>query len=116
MHDPPIGGHSSNLVIYQRMKTYFYWPGLKKDVEKYVQLCDACKRSKAENCKYPGLLQPLKIPDQTWKDISLDFMEGLPKSQGSDTILVVIDRFTKYGHFIPLNGHYYSTISVSTVL
>lgn len=49
----------------------------------------------------PGLLQPLEIPTQSWTDISLDFIEGLPKSQRKDVILVV-DRFTKYAHFLAL--------------
>ncbi|XP_027171840.1 uncharacterized protein LOC113771462 [Coffea eugenioides] len=63
-HDSSLGGHSGNLGTYQRIKSYLYWPGMKKEVEQYVQSCEVCKRSKNENCPYPGLLQPLAIPDQ----------------------------------------------------
>jgi len=57
-------------------------------------------------------LQPLTVPPQAWHTVCLDFIEGLPKSKGFDTILVVIDKFTKYGHFIPLS-HPYSALSVA---
>ena len=50
----------------------------------------------------PGLLQPLEIPSQAWEQISMDFNEARPKSEGFDTILVVVDRLTKFSHFLLL--------------
>jgi hypothetical protein len=52
--------------------------------------------------KLPGRLQPLPIPPDAWRTIGLDLIEGLPNSNKFDTILVVVDKFLKYGHFIPL--------------
>ncbi|CAN0860162.1 Transposon Tf2-6 polyprotein [Linum grandiflorum] len=111
-HASPVGGHSGMQATYQRVKQYFYWEGMKTEVTKLVAECDICKRCKAENVPYPGLLQPLPVPDQAWKHISMDFIDGLPKTGGKDVILVVIDRFTKYGHFIALT-HPYTAVSVS---
>jgi transposase InsO family protein len=58
------------------------------------------------------LLQPLPIPSKVWADISVDFIEALPKVHGKSVILTVVDKFSKYTHFIPL-GHPYTTASVA---
>lgn len=81
-------------------------------VRKLVAKCDTCQRNHYETILPPGLLQPNKIPDGAWLDISMDFIEGLPKSGGMSVILVIVDRFTKYAHFLPLS-HPYSAASVA---
>jgi hypothetical protein len=72
------------------------------DVTQFVQQCLTCQQAKPERTHPAGLLQPLPIPHGIWADVTMDFIEGLPKSEGYDTIMVVVDRFTKYGHFLPL--------------
>lgn len=101
-HSSAMGGHSGVFATYQRLKKLFYWPGQKTDVELFVKQCQICQQAKHEHCKYPGLLQPLPIPQHSWQDLSMDFVEGLPKSGGYTVILVVVDRLTKYAHFIPV--------------
>lgn len=77
-HSSAMGGHSGIQATYKRIKKLFYWSGIKGDVESFVKQCQVCQQDKHENCKYPGLLQPLPIPENSWQDISMDFIEGLP--------------------------------------
>lgn len=114
-HSSPIGGHSGVLATYQRIKKLFHWKGLKASVEEYVQQCSICQHAKHTNVLPAGLLQPLPIPAGAWQDISMDFVEGLPKSEGCNVILVVVDRFTKYAHFIPLRHPFTAQIVAKAV-
>ena len=59
-----------------------------------------CQLGKAKKRNY-GLYIPLSLPYSTWKDLSQDFVIGLPKTTSYDSILVVVDRFSKMSHFIP---------------
>jgi hypothetical protein len=70
------------------------------NIRKYVAECDLYQRNKNENVSTPGLLHLLHIPNKKWEAISMDFIKGLPISDGKDKILVVVDRLTKYAHFI----------------
>lgn len=81
----------------------------------FVQQCVICQQDKHLNSHPAGLLQPLPIPKGSWCDISIDFIEGLPKSDSYTVILVIVDRFTKYAHFIPLK-HPYTAKSVAQLV
>jgi len=79
----------------------FWWPGVTREVKKYVEGYDICQRNK--NCtKQPaGKLMPNLIPDKAWMHILVDFITKLPLAQGYNSILVVVDQFTKMVHFVP---------------
>lgn len=101
-------------VTLFRINGVYYWAKMKQDVHKHVRNCEVCQKCKGENVSYPGLLQPLPIPEKIWQDISLDFIEGLPKSHQKSVILVVIDRLSKYAYFIGL-AHPYTASTVAQV-
>ena len=115
LHSSPIGGHSRIAATYHKVKQFFCWKGLKQDVETFVKQCGICQQAKHEHGHVPGLLQPLPISEGAWQDISLDFIEGLPYFEGANTILVVVDRFTKYAHFLPLK-HPFTVHQVAKLL
>ncbi|CAI7847428.1 unnamed protein product [Closterium sp. NIES-53] len=104
-HDVLYAGHfGSNKTLAGIAKVY-YWPHMANDVQNFVTLCDTCHRMKSSKQKKAGLLQP-------WQVVSLDFITGLPPTNaGHDAILVVIDKFSKMGHFIPTQRkrHSYSS-------
>jgi hypothetical protein len=109
VHDNGIGGHSGIYATYSRIKTLFAWPNMKQSVQTYVQQCQVCQQAKTEHIMIPGLLRPLPIPTPAWQIVSLDFIEGLPTSDHFNAILVVIDKFSKYGHFISLHHPFTAT-------
>jgi hypothetical protein len=112
LHDSPLGGHSGYLKTYQRAKKDWFWKGMKQDIKTYVKECDICQRIKSETTRPTGLLQPLPIPPRPWYSISMDFIEGLPKSNKQNVILVIVDRLTKYVHFMEL-AHPYTAAKVA---
>ena len=78
----------------------YWWPGVTKEIERYVDGCDAYQRYKNQSEAPAGKLMPNAIPEKPWSHISADFITKLPLAQGYDAILVVCDRFSKMAYFI----------------
>lgn len=112
IHNSPKTGHSGYHKTLHRARSDFYLPGMKNDIRTYVRECDTCQRNNTETIAPAGLLQNLPIPHQSWTNISMDFIEGLPISRGNTNIFVVVDRFTKYAHFIE-TSHPYSAYAIA---
>ncbi|WVZ80978.1 LOW QUALITY PROTEIN: hypothetical protein U9M48_028409 [Paspalum notatum var. saurae] len=106
-HDTAYSIHPGSTKMYYDLKERFWWYGMKRAVAEYVAICDTCQREKAEHHRPAGLLQPLKLPEWKWEEITMDFIVGLPRTQkGYNSIWVVVDRLTKVAHFIPVNTTY----------
>lgn len=114
LHESALGGHSGFPVTYRRIKSNFAWPGMKQQVREFVRACQICQQAKPERIKYSGLLVPLPILDHAWQVVSMDFISGLPPSRQGNCILVVVDKFSKYAHFLVLN-HPFTALTVAKV-
>ena len=99
-HDTPVGGHRRRWKTMELVTRNYWWPGVTKEVGRYVDGCDACQRYKNRSEALAGKLMPNAIPEKPWSHISADFITKLPLAQGYDAILVVCDRFSKMAHFI----------------
>jgi len=74
---------------------------MRNTIKQYVKNCDICQRTKVVQHAPYGLMKPNEAPDRPWKSISMDFITDLPKSEGDDAILIVIDRLRNMAHFLP---------------
>uniref|UniRef100_A0A8C5QE97 Gypsy retrotransposon integrase-like protein 1 n=1 Tax=Leptobrachium leishanense TaxID=445787 RepID=A0A8C5QE97_9ANUR len=103
-HDSLLGGHGGTLKTTDLISRSFWWPQMAEDIMSYVKNCPVCTHAKVPRRRPQGLLQPLPVPQAPWVDVSMDFIVELPRSAGYDTVMVVVDRFSKMTHFIPHNG------------
>ena len=78
----------------------YWWPGITKEVKRYVEGYDQCQRMKNRAEMPVGKLRPNQVPERPWQHISVDFITKLPVSKGHNLILVVCDRFSKMSHFV----------------
>jgi hypothetical protein len=98
------GGLMGLFGVYKTQEilaAHFFWPQMRRDVERFVARCTTCQKAKSHLNNH-DLYMPLPVPTSPWLDISMDFVLGLPRTmKGMDSIFVVVDRFSKMAHFIP---------------
>ena len=102
-HDHKLSGHPGIRKTVQLIHRRYFWPKITHFVTVYIRSCSSCARAKSTHHKPYGPLKFLPIPDRPWSSISMDFIEGLPLSEGFDSILVVVCRLTKAALFIECN-------------
>ena len=106
-HNDPLVGHFGIDKTRELVGRKYYWLSLKRDIESYVQGCNICLASKAVRHKPYRDLQSLPVPTYRWKDLSIDFVTGLPlsadqKDDSYDSILVIVDLLTKMVYYEPV--------------
>uniref|UniRef100_A0A2N9I716 Integrase catalytic domain-containing protein n=1 Tax=Fagus sylvatica TaxID=28930 RepID=A0A2N9I716_FAGSY len=100
-HGGGLMGHFGVKKTLDILHEHFFWPKMKKDVNRICGRCITCRKAKSKVLPH-GLYTPLPVPSEPWVDISMDFVLGLPRTKrGRDSIFVVVDRFSKMTHFIP---------------
>jgi len=101
-HDTKVAGHMGQDKTIELVRRNFWWPKMNERIIDFVRSCPECQRNKASRHQPYGLTSPLELPYAPWGSIAMDFITELPTSEGCDQLWVVIDRFTKMAHFLPL--------------
>ena len=102
-HAGGLMGHFGWKKTYELLANHFYWPKMRRDVERPVQRCVTYQKAKFELNPH-GLYTPLPIPNVPWEDVSMDFVLGSPRTKrGCDDSIFVVDRFAKNDTFYALS-------------
>ena len=101
-HNSKIAGHFGTYKTLERLKHNYHWHKMEEDVKDYVRTCNTCQRDKPSCHRRYGELEPLEVPYRPWSSISMDWIIELPESNRYTQIWVIVDRFTKMAHLVPL--------------
>ena len=106
LHDDPLAGHFGYQKTLELVRRCYWWPRMARDIKHYVSTCTTCQRIKPARHKPYGELTSLPDPEEPWKHLTMDFITDLPpsvrKRRAYDSVLVVVDRFTKWAKYIPV--------------
>lgn len=112
LHESQTGGHARYYRTLHRVRLQFYWPGMTRQIKKFVSESLICQQIKILQEKPLGLLHPLEIPTAIWEEVSIDFVTWLPPVGSHSVIVVVVDRLSKYCHLGSL-PELYTAVSVA---
>ena len=99
-HDVPAAEHGRRWKTVELVTRNYWWPGVMRDVGKYVEGCNLCQRMKNKIEELAGKLKLSEVPEKPWTYLTVDFTTKLPVVAGKDAILVVCDRLFKMMHFV----------------
>jgi len=101
-HDTNVAGHMGQDKTIELIRRNFWWRKMNERIIDFVRSCPDCQQNKTSRHQPYGLSSPLELPYAPWQSIAMDFITELPISDGCNQLWVIIDRFTKMVHFLPL--------------
>ncbi|KAJ9553199.1 hypothetical protein OSB04_017244 [Centaurea solstitialis] len=108
-HKSRFSIHPGATKMYRDLRTDYWWPGMKREVARYVESCLTCLKVKAEHQRPHGKMQLLEIPEWKWENLTMDLITKLPKTPRKfDAIWVIVDRLTKSAHFLAIRESFTS--------
>jgi len=99
-HDVSAAGHRGRWKMVELVTRNYWWPGVTRDVGKYVEGCNLYQRMKNRTEEPAGKLKLSEVPKKPWSHLTVDFIMKLPVVAGKDAVLVVCDRLSKMTHFV----------------
>lgn len=102
-HDPPIASHRGYQKTLEKVRSFYFWPGMANDVRQYVSKCSICKETKAPNATLRPPMGQQLVVERPWQHVYIDLLGPYPRSKaGNVSLLIVLDKFTKYVLLKPL--------------
>jgi len=99
-HDVLAAGHGGRWKTVELVMRNYWWPGVTRDIGRYVEGCDLCQRMKNRMEEVAGKLKMSEVLEKLWTHLTVDFITKLPVVAGNDAILVVCDWLSKMTHFV----------------
>ena len=99
-HDVLAVGHGGRWKTVELVTRNYWWPGVTRNIGKYVEGCDLCQRMKNRMEELVGKLKLSEVPKRLWSHLMVDFITKLLVVAGKNAILVVCDWLSKMTHFV----------------
>jgi len=99
-HDIPVAGHGERWKTMELVTRNYWWPGVTRDIGRYVEGCDMCQRMKNRTEEVAGKLKLSEVPKKLWTHLTVDFITKLPLVARKDAILVVCDKLSQMTDFV----------------
>ena len=99
-HDVPVAEHGGRWKMVELVTRNYWWPGVTRDIGKYVEGCDLYQRMKNRTEEPVGKLKLSEVLQKTWTHLMVDFITKLLVVAGKDAVLVVCDRLSKMTYFV----------------